>query len=424
MGTPPKALPLKPRLVLTSTFPIHPRVGGGQQRTYYLCRALTGRVDIEIVSLTDSTEKMRRLQLAPGLVETVVPKSSEHEVEEARQGAGMPYPVSDILSSGLIDRSPVYLETLKSALRGAAGVILEHPYLFPALAAVGARVPIFYDAQNVEVALKSESLSSADEGARLVAIVRQVEGDALEAASLVFFCTDDDRDLLASEFGVADERFIFAPNGVDTSAIKFVDGASRAKWRDRWLQKFGESGGRAGTRSIALFVASLHGPNIDAAERLMKLAAGMEDVLFLVAGSVCEYFRRLPVPGNVALLGTIPDSTKMTLLQVAGVGLNPMVQGSGSNLKMLDYLAAGVPVVSTSHGARGLDLGDGMPSVKITTMDDFGSAVRAALDDPVAASSGALNARMLVERLYDWNNIGRPVVDAVSRVLELERLPA
>ena len=43
---------------------------------------------------------------------------------------------------------------------------------------------------------------------------------------------------------------------------------------------------------------------------------------------------------------------------ILDLAINPVTTGSGTNLKMLDYMAAGVPVLSTPHGARGLGLLD------------------------------------------------------------------
>jgi len=413
----------RPRLVLTSTFPVYPRVSGGQQRTFYICKSLGLRFDVEIVSLTASHEPKRQLALAPGLVETVVPKSIDHEAEEARRGAEMPFPVSDILSTVLIERSPAYLQSLRDAASGAAGAILEHPYLFPALEALESPLPYFYDAQNVEFALKAESLPGTPAGNELTDIVRKVEGSVLAGARLVFFCTEEDRTTLVREFAVSGDKFVPTPNGVDTSEIPFIDAATRREARESWFRRFRALGGAENVRHTGLFVASLHGPNIDAADRLMSLAQQMPDVIFLIAGSICEYYRRWRIPPNIALLGIITGATKATLLKVADVGLNPMVLGSGSNLKMLDYLASGLPVVTTLHGARGLDLGGGVASVRVTSIEDFPHAVRELLEHPAAAAD-TIAARRIVEREYDWAAIGGRVADAVAGALDLRPVPA
>ena len=54
------------------------------------------------------------------------------------------------------------------------------------------------------------------------------------------------------------------------------------------------------------------------------------------------------------------DPTKDTILGTVDLAVNPMESGSGTNLKMLDYMAAGIPTLSTAFGARGLNLQDGV----------------------------------------------------------------
>jgi len=62
------------------------------------------------------------------------------------------------------------------------------------------------------------------------------------------------------------------------------------------------------------------------------------------------------LPANVKSLGVVDDETKNRILSWVDLAINPMQSGSGTNLKMLDYMAAGVPLLSTPFGARGLDL--------------------------------------------------------------------
>jgi glycosyltransferase involved in cell wall biosynthesis len=56
----------------------------------------------------------------------------------------------------------------------------------------------------------------------------------------------------------------------------------------------------------------------------------------------------------MAMAGVVTEQEKNLILSMADAALNPMTGGSGTNLKMLEYFAAGVPVISTPFGARGL----------------------------------------------------------------------
>jgi glycosyltransferase involved in cell wall biosynthesis len=80
----------------------------------------------------------------------------------------------------------------------------------------------------------------------------------------------------------------------------------------------------------------------------------------------------------------------------------PLRSGGGTRLKILEGLSFGVPTISTSIGAEGLDL---VPDEHLMIGDDrrtFADAVLRVLDD------GALRARLrsagraFVEQHYDW----------------------
>jgi glycosyltransferase involved in cell wall biosynthesis len=109
----------------------------------------------------------------------------------------------------------------------------------------------------------------------------------------------------------------------------------------------------------------------------------------------------------------VSDEAKTLLLRAADVALNPMFSGSGTNLKMLEYFAAGLPVVTTAVGARGLDLTSGRHAI-ICPVEDFpGQVARVLRDDGLRARLGS-EGRRLVEEAYDWGRIA----DAMHGVIE------
>src|SRR5207245_3266984 len=132
------------RLVVTSTFPIEPRTGGGQLRCFHLYRALTARYDVEVVSLAPHGHRARSELIAPGMTETAIPKSREHDACEDRITGIVGGSVTDILASGLIGRTPAYLEALDRALSSADVVVLAHPFLYPAVRSLRPDLPIVY----------------------------------------------------------------------------------------------------------------------------------------------------------------------------------------------------------------------------------------------------------------------------------------
>jgi glycosyltransferase involved in cell wall biosynthesis len=88
------------------------------------------------------------------------------------------------------------------------------------------------------------------------------------------------------------------------------------------------------------------------------------------------------------------------LLAAADVAVNPVESGSGSNVKLAEYLAAGVPVVTTPVGLRGYE---GFAHlVTVAELDDFVDAVRAKQATGVDPTQhiGELSWTALGQRLY------------------------
>jgi len=81
----------------------------------------------------------------------------------------------------------------------------------------------------------------------------------------------------------------------------------------------------------------------------------------------------------------------------------PLRVGGGSRLKILESLAAGVPVVSTRVGAEGLHLEPGRHLTVVEGVEDMAAALRVALRAPEAMHEQARHGREQVLRRYDWD---------------------
>ena len=297
---------------------------------------------------------------------------------------------------------PDYADFLARSAAGASLVVASHPYCLPALRDARGALPLVYEAHNVEAHLKEATL-----GGDLARVARDVEAEACDLARLVLACSAEDGAELSRLYGVDAARLHVAPNGVDTAAIAMTDGAARAARRCA----IGLEDAR-----IALFVGSRHPPNIEAAEAIIGLAPALPDVTFLLVGGQCEALAARPRPRNVALMGVVDAATLATITAVADVALNPMRTGSGTNLKIGGYLAAGMPVVTTPIGARGYALVDGEHAV-VCALGEFGPRIRALLDDAALAERLAARGRLLAETRYDWGVIATGVVAALEAVL-------
>jgi glycosyltransferase involved in cell wall biosynthesis len=330
---------MKRKLTVATTFGISPALGGGQKRVLGLYSALARLgVEVDVVALVAEGERGGARDLAPGLREITVPATPEHAGAqyELQRRAGVP--VADLAVALHHELTPAFGEALAASSADAAAVVACHPYGQPAIAAA-CSAPLIYEAQDVEADLKAAMY--ADQA--LNAAVREVEAACCAAADHVIVCAHEDGTRLAELYGLPSERAVVVPNGVDPDVVRFVDPTERAGHRARL--------GLDGTFQ-ALFLGSWHEPNIVAVRDILTAAEEIPDARFLILGSAGRPFA--DAPPNVDVCGVVDSGFVRDVLAFADAALNPMRFGSGTNLKMLDYALAGVPLVSSSCGARGL----------------------------------------------------------------------
>lgn len=95
----------------------------------------------------------------------------------------------------------------------------------------------------------------------------------------------------------------------------------------------------------------------------------------------------------------------------------PLRVGGGTRLKILDAWAMGKAVVSTSVGCEGLDARDGENILIRDNPEAFAEAVDSVLRDNELRRRLERNARTTAERVYDWDVIGRDMLQLYQTLL-------
>ena len=85
----------------------------------------------------------------------------------------------------------------------------------------------------------------------------------------------------------------------------------------------------------------------------------------------------------------------------------PLRAGGGTRLKILEAAASGVPVVSTSIGAEGLEFERDREILLADDAEGFAAGIVGLLGNGERRAQMARAARARVEKLYDWDPIGR-----------------
>ncbi len=384
----------RPRLLVATSFPVHPPRGGGQQRVVGLYSALARLgVDVEIVSLAAFEDRGGVVESAPGIRERRVPMTAEHHRAEYALHMRAGVPVRDLVLALHGDLTPAYGEALAAVGEGAAAAVACHPFAQPLLAE-HTRLPLIYEAQDVDTDLKASMLAGSAAADELIDAVRAVEGACCATATHTIVCSEEDGVRLGELFGLPRERVVVVPNGVDSAAFPFVDAQTRAQRRETL---------GLGDAPLAIFLGSWHEPNLAAVRDVLGAAEALPDTRFLIVGSAGLAFADEPVPPNVDLCGVVDQGFLRSVLGLASAALNPMRWGSGTNLKMLDYALAGAPILSTPFGARGLKLEAGTHYEAFEDLATGLQALQALAPDALAARTRAAEER--VREDFAWNTI-------------------
>jgi glycosyltransferase involved in cell wall biosynthesis len=159
----------------------------------------------------------------------------------------------------------------------------------------------------------------------------------------------------------------------------------------------------------AIFLGTDYPPNVEAATFIItEVAPYIPEVDFIIAGSVGQGRGSSDLPGNVTVTGFLTEETKLEFLLASDVGVNPMLSGSGTNIKMFDFMAAGLPIVSTDVGGRGIEQGS-YRAIRICEPKDFVACTRSVLDQQEVVSVMGRDSRRLAEERYSWERISSDV---------------
>jgi glycosyltransferase involved in cell wall biosynthesis len=105
---------------------------------------------------------------------------------------------------------------------------------------------------------------------------------------------------------------------------------------------------------------------------------------------------------NIEVTGYVPDLDR--ILSETAVFIVPLHSGGGMRVKILDTWCWGLPTVSTSIGAEGIDIRPQENILTADTIEVFTQSVQQLLSDQALNQSLRLNGRRWVEQNYDWHN--------------------
>lgn len=272
--------------------------------------------------------------------------------------------------------------------------------VMPAILQSRARTPpVVLDMDDIDHVRRRRSLSQAPSGLfdylRLSTLPALMAGEfrALRRASMSFVCSEDDRRRLTRTFPGVEVEVV--DNAVDLP-VPLI---------------------RRPARSVVFVGSFNYAPNREAARELIDevwplVRREIPDARLRIAGRGAKDLLSEGMEG-VELLGFVDDLAD--LYATAGLMACTIRRGSGTRIKIIEAAAYGVPVVSTTIGAEGLDFEPGLEIVLADSTESFARKCIEMLLDPAAASELAERARRRVEQRYSRRHVQTRIGNLLDR---------
>jgi glycosyltransferase involved in cell wall biosynthesis len=386
------------RILFLSPRQCWPPQSGAKLREYYFLRALSQIAQVTYVHFTEPRSQPLTKKELPFCAEVVaVPKPKTY-------GAWN-------LLRGLVGRWPVSLLNYESPEMAAALRALEPvkfdlihldsihmlPYERELRAGSGGRSRIVYNWHNIESEAMRRYREASPSAAR--SWYAGITAGKLEALELQILktslghivCSQRERQQLTQL--APDARIAVVENGVDSSRFRLTH-ASKHNGR-------------------LLFVGLMnYHPNIEAAISFAqsiwpKIHERSPELTFWIVGAnpSPEVAGLAKIPG-VHVTGTVPEV--QPFYQDAVAAVVPLRTGAGTRLKILEAMAAGMPVISTPLGAEGLEVEPGK-NILFAGPDDAKAWIQhvsTLAENPEERRKLVEAALHLARTRYDWGMLG------------------
>jgi polysaccharide biosynthesis protein PslH len=380
---------------------------GAKLRNYHLARVLAERASVSLLAFTDHQQPSDNLEKFYDQV-IAVERDSAYTLAKVVLGAlgQTPLPVLNYTT-----------DSMKQALQHLLSeqdfdiIQIESIHLMSYLEIIRKarkRPVVVCDWHNVESELmrryserEPRRLRRAYAG-RTARLMSEFERRALREFDAHVAVSQRDAERLRSVN--PDARIFVVENGVDTAFYSEV-GA-----KDEPL-----------ARRI-VFVGSMdYHANVDGAvnfgrEVWPRVREHQPDLIFTIVGKdPAPEVRELTRLPGIEVTGTVDDVRPFYREAIAAVV--PLNVGGGSRLKILEAMAAGVPVVSTTLGAEGLEVKHGENIFIADGNDELVAAITSVVENEARRNELSAAGRALVSSRYDWSSLGASLFGVYEKLL-------
>ncbi len=261
------------------------------------------------------------------------------------------------------------------------------------------RQKIVYASHNVELDWYDPMIRECWFSNAATAFLKNLEGELCRRATLITTISEQDRDRFSKIYTIDKSKICHIPMGYEPESHQSSSVT---------VEEIKGNHGIPLSSKVVLFCGSDFYGNRDALLSITKdIAPHLENrVTVVLVGTIGQYYRKIYPLGhrNIIALGFVENIRE--IYSISDLAINPVLSGSGANVKLIDYLASNLEVVTTPFGMRGYD--DLSDQVHLCEIEKMAAKINWCLKGHEKKNNSVKISQ------YQWPQI----VDKASRVYE------
>lgn len=391
-------------LMISTTFPYPPTLGGTQIRTFYLLKHLAQRHEITLVTQRSAEVTDEEVNVLSTHVDKLVcfPRPTAADLQPGVRGKISRF--AHFLSTGT-PPSTTYLHTpamqqwIDDWVEGGHcdAITCEHSvnevFVRPSYRQRVQKVVVDIHSSLYGTLVNQLETGTAEKLLRdrlNLPLLRRYERRYAQKFTDLVITTEEDRQFFAPIAGHTPLHVV--PNGVD-------------------LVQFPYRSADPGGHSLIFVGAMDYIANVDTAKYLAQAILpplrqrNPDATLYLVGNKPTLEVQALGNLPGVVVTGRVPSVAEY--LHRATVCVVPMRIGFGIKNKTLEAMAAGVPVVASDRGLEGLTVDQPQRALRANTVDEYVGAIAQLFDQPDLRTTLSQRGRELIEDTFTWERAGQ-----------------
>ena len=397
---------MKSGLIIVPYENVYPPQNGGMQRCFHIIHQLAKSCHLSLIIFQDRESFLQSAKEYPA-IENIKIYSTKNEqaakdifsilpkrVAKALRYRWLRKKITGSTDGMFLEYYPVLSRVVKQ--QKFDFVILENLLTLHAVSVIrkyDPSVSIIYDAHNVDSILVEEGVDKYTMDAGYLKKVQKTEGALHKKVNAILACSEHNR-IQFLEMNDHKVTTVVIPNGVSIGRM-YDEGVKQVL--PEYILFCGALWTLPNSEGLFWFYKNIW-PRIKSIFPLLKL-------LIVGSGQLPPRYDELYKDTSLVFTGSVEDVKPW--YNKASIAIVPLLSGSGTRLKILEAMSLGLPVISTTKGAEGINYTNGHNIIICDKDVDFSNNIISLLKNKTRRLEIQQCARKLVESRYDWDVIGK-----------------